>query len=150
MSFQTDMEHSLQLSIDQGVSGVILWGSSASLSSKGKCQALSNYMRETFGPYTQKILKNAGSCSISLCNSNGRCYKKDPLYNTNFPDVTRDIDIKDILTSPEANKIHDIPYRIWRKQMILLRRMRALYQDDYLCRCYSGWEGDQCDLPTVN
>ena len=109
------MENSLQLSMDQGVSGVILWGSSASSNSTEKCQKLSDYMRETFGPYTQQVLKKAESCSQNRCNGNGRCYKKDPLCFTD---------------PPEDNEIH--------------------HKVHYLCQCYSGWEGDQCDLQIVN
>ena len=136
--------------MDQGISGVLIWGSSNSCNTVEKCHALANYMNEIFGPYIQEVMKKAATCSTSLCNSNGRCYKKDPLYETKSQDITRDIDIEDALLLPDDNRIHDVPNRIWKKQMMRSRQVRALYQEEYLCRCYLGWNGDQCDHQMVN
>lgn len=51
------MEMSLREACKNGAEGVIIWGASADVNSKDKCQAVRDYLKKTLGPLVLKIRK---------------------------------------------------------------------------------------------
>uniref|UniRef100_A0A3Q3X1Z8 Hyaluronidase n=1 Tax=Mola mola TaxID=94237 RepID=A0A3Q3X1Z8_MOLML len=60
-----------------GASGIIMWGGSKDFNSKGACRSLSRYLKSTVNPYIANATAAAMLCSQVLCQSNGRCLRKD-------------------------------------------------------------------------
>uniref|UniRef100_A0A3B1IPY0 Hyaluronidase n=1 Tax=Astyanax mexicanus TaxID=7994 RepID=A0A3B1IPY0_ASTMX len=61
-----------------GASGAVLWGASTSFNSKESCEALSAYLLTTLNPHIANVTAAAKLCSTTLCQSNGRCIRKNP------------------------------------------------------------------------
>lgn len=56
-----------------GAHGVVIWGSSASVSSKDRCQNLKQYILNTLGPAAEKVAWRSNLCSQQVCHGHGKC-----------------------------------------------------------------------------
>ena len=82
-----------------GSAGVVLWGSSNSMRARNECVVLQNYIHNTLGPYVINITNFFGNCSEQLCNSHGRCVRKD--YESLFQHHLRESNRKSCLIDDE-------------------------------------------------
>lgn len=56
-----------------GSDGVVIWGSSNSVSTKILCNELKEYIIDTLGPAVERVAYNSNLCSQRVCNGNGFC-----------------------------------------------------------------------------
>lgn len=118
-----------------GAAGAVIWGASADYSNKELCQALSKYLTATLNPYIANVTAAAKLCSDILCQSNGRCVRKN--YNSS-----------DYLHLNPAN------FKIQKRQnekyvalgIVTSAEMNAL-ASKFTCQCYTG-KKCQAQLPT--
>ncbi|CAN9498813.1 unnamed protein product [Ophioblennius macclurei] len=73
---QKDLVSTVGESAALGASGVVMWGSVKDYSTKADCQALSDYLTSTLGPYMANVTAAAKLCSELLCQKKGRCVRK--------------------------------------------------------------------------
>ncbi|XP_062856852.1 hyaluronidase PH-20 [Trichomycterus rosablanca] len=75
---EADLVRSIGESAALGASGVVLWGASSDYNEKSSCEALAAYLPSTLNPYVANVTAAAKLCSQTLCQSNGRCVRKNP------------------------------------------------------------------------
>uniref|UniRef100_A0A4W4GJR8 Hyaluronidase n=1 Tax=Electrophorus electricus TaxID=8005 RepID=A0A4W4GJR8_ELEEL len=78
---EVDLVSTIGESAALGASGAILWGASADFDTKASCEALAAYLPSTLNPYVANVTAAAKLCSDTLCQSNGRCVRKNPNSN---------------------------------------------------------------------
>lgn len=62
-----------------GSSGAVIWGASATLRSREKCELLEKYVNDILGPSVVTVKGNAERCARTVCNGKGRCtWPNDP------------------------------------------------------------------------
>ncbi|XP_036454754.1 hyaluronidase-5-like [Colossoma macropomum] len=74
---EADLVRTIGESAALGASGAVLWGASADYNNKPLCQALAAYLPSTLNPYVVNVTAAAKLCSDTLCQSNGRCVRKN-------------------------------------------------------------------------
>ncbi|XP_056384324.1 hyaluronidase-1-like [Hyla sarda] len=142
MDFLTkeDLIQTIGQSAVLGASGVILWGNSDYSSSKNSCLAVQSYVDDTLGKYLKNITTAISMCSRAQCSGNGRCVRK-------HSDSDDHLHLDSQFFSIEQNP-HGKGYMIHRKHP--RKKMDATWLQ-FLCRCYSGWQGSDCSQKvTIN
>uniref|UniRef100_A0A8C1LMQ5 Hyaluronidase n=1 Tax=Cyprinus carpio TaxID=7962 RepID=A0A8C1LMQ5_CYPCA len=113
---QTDLEHTLGESAALGAAGVVLWGELSFAKSKRQCALLRDYISSVLGEYVAALQAGVRNCSKRICNSQGRCARRDPHSGYMIP----------------LHGTHeDLP----------LNDMRSKFK----CVCYEGWRGEYCE-----
>lgn len=83
-----------------GSDGAVIWGASASVSSKQKCENLKNYITDVIGPAAKKVSQRADLCSEQICNGKGRCAFPNDDYAKSWKlfieDTSKDFKAEDI------------------------------------------------------
>ncbi|XP_062276451.1 hyaluronidase-5-like [Scomber scombrus] len=122
---ETDLVNTVGESAALGAAGVIMWGGSRDYNNKASCQALSEYLTSTFDPYIANVTAAAKLCSQVLCQSKGRCVRKDfnsghflHLNSAFFKIVRTDRKYVVIGVPPAAD------LKAW--------------SDNFTCQCYTG------------
>ncbi|MED6260375.1 hypothetical protein ATANTOWER_015990 [Ataeniobius toweri] len=123
---KTDLEHTLGESASLGTAGVVLWGEMKFGKSKQQCILLRDYIHNVLGPFIQSLRADTLRCTLQLCHSHGRCARRRPdsghrLSSASTSDPHNDTD--------SASSKH--------------------FQRHFMCQCYSGWTGPQCQRKTV-
>ncbi|XP_051509584.1 hyaluronidase-3 isoform X1 [Myxocyprinus asiaticus] len=113
---QTDLEHTLGESAALGAAGVVLWGELSFAKSKRQCTFLREYVTSVLGEYAAALQAGVRHCSEKICNSQGRCARRDPHSGHMIP----------LYDSYEADHLNDI-------------------RSNFKCVCYEGWSGEQCE-----
>lgn len=158
------MEASVQITSDQGYNGVILWGSSASISRRHQCQSLQNFIRDKFGPFVENVLEKSRTCGLNNCGGHGRCVKKDPLLSGHI----KHLSYHSGLYEGNAYYVQDEENQAFKKVVTLfldsifsftgsfkaIDIIRGTSSDvdkngerknnEYLCNCFVGWTGEGC------
>ena len=75
---EADIRTSLLIPSQLGASGVVIWGSSSDGNSAARCDALAEYVKDSFGPAVRKIVEERGACAAANCSSNGQCVERFP------------------------------------------------------------------------
>ncbi|KAL7836088.1 hypothetical protein AOLI_G00273720 [Acnodon oligacanthus] len=75
---EADLVRTIGESAALGASGAVLWGATADYNNKPSCEALAAYLPSTLNPYVVNVTAAAKLCSDTLCQSNGRCVRKNP------------------------------------------------------------------------
>ncbi|XP_028439408.1 hyaluronidase-3 [Perca flavescens] len=122
---KTDLMHTLGESAALGAAGVVLWGELKFAKSKHQCILLRDYIHTVLGPLVQSLRSGTKHCSLQLCHGNGRCARRRPSSSmvSRGPAVTSDPDEINLLTDPSSGKP---------------------FHDHFLCQCYPGWTGQEC------
>ncbi|KAM4737205.1 hyaluronidase-3 [Anableps anableps] len=123
---ETDLEHTLGESASLGAGGVVLWGEMKFARSKQQCMLLRDYIHTVLGPFIQTLRADTLRCSLQLCYSRGRCARRRP--NSDHR-----------LSSAAVSDPHDETDSTSSKY----------FQQHFMCQCYSGWTGPQCQKKTV-
>ncbi|MEQ2277517.1 hypothetical protein XENORESO_003877 [Xenotaenia resolanae] len=123
---KTDLEHTLGESASLGTAGVVLWGEMKFSKSKQQCILLRDYIHNVLGPFIQSLRADTLRCTLQLCHSHGRCARRRPdsghrLSSASTSDPHNDTD--------SASSKH--------------------FQRHFMCQCYSGWTGPQCQRKMV-
>ena len=105
-----------------GINGIIIWGSKLRRESKALCEGEKEHL-EKLGPYVQKLLNFFENCSRDLCSSNGRCAKNQV-----------EVDSSKINSDLDADHVYVL----------------ADVVQQYHCRCYEGWKGQDCGQTVWN
>ena len=177
--FQGDLRNSIQQSVDAGLAGITLWGSSASFRTQSQCEATRDYIDVTLGPFVKNATDFAMNCSISVCNSHGRCFRSDwhksinaktaHIFNLNeykhrTQTSKKKVSFQNILQKVSPwNYIVNVFRKYFLKRYItdfdeIIRaskeKKRASLKkpgiyNDYKCRCYAGWTGEFCDKTSI-
>ncbi|XP_044208479.1 hyaluronidase-3 isoform X1 [Thunnus albacares] len=127
---KTDLMHTLGESASLGAAGVVLWGDMKFAKSKHQCGLLRDYIRTVLGPFIWALRSDTQRCCIMRCHGNGRCARRDPSSGH-------------MLSSPSAitsnpNDVNFLPDSSSDKA----------FQDHFLCQCYPGWTGPECQEKT--
>ncbi|KAI6196362.1 Hyaluronidase [Aphelenchoides besseyi] len=70
-----DVCNTLKYPYELGVDGVIIWGSSYHMNDR--CDLMTNYLNELFGPFASIVVGEAIRCSEVKCKGCGRCVADD-------------------------------------------------------------------------
>ena len=155
--FQGDLRNSIQQSVDAGLAGITLWGSSASFRSQSQCEATRDYIDVTLGPFVKNATVFAMNCSISVCNSHGRCFRSDWQDSAIAKTSKKKVSFQNILRQVTPwNYIVNVFRKYFLKRYITefdeikraLLKKPGIY-NDYKCRCYAGWTGEFCDKTSI-
>ncbi|MBN3309632.1 HYAL4 protein, partial [Amia calva] len=131
-----DLIHTIGESAALGAAGFVIWGDMNLTSSRHNCSKVKSFLSHTLGRYITNVTRAAEVCSDFLCQSNGRCVRRDwqaPHYLHLSADSYR------IQSSEEGGALKVTG---WHSEQEL-----AELQARFTCHCYQGYEGDKCDSP---
>ncbi|XP_026875151.1 hyaluronidase-4-like [Electrophorus electricus] len=137
---QKDLIHTIGESAALGAAGFVIWGDLNLTSSKHNCSKVKAFLSHRLGLYITNVTWAAEVCSKYLCQSNGRCKRREP-------------------QAPHYLHLSCSSYRIlrnrngtfnvtgWHSQHEL-----QLLAERFRCHCYEGYSGENCDStePTQN
>lgn len=96
------------------------------------CTNLDKYLRGTLSQYLLNVSTAAELCSQTLCDSHGRCQRKNPDTDVylHLNPLTHVIVSKNGKASVSGELGEDD---------------RMSFQTDFRCQCYSGFQGESCN-----
>lgn len=103
------------------------------MSLQQNCSRVRTFLSYRLGQYITNVTRAAEVCSEYLCQSNGRCVRKDPRA-PHFLHLSR--------TSYRilSNRNGTFAVTGWHSQHELQQLAERFY-----CHCYEGYEGERCD-----
>ncbi|KAI4886778.1 hypothetical protein NFI96_026509 [Prochilodus magdalenae] len=122
---ETDLVSTIGESVALGAAGIILWGDASYASTNASCSSLNQYLRGPLGRYLHNVSTAAEHCSSFVCNSHGRCLRRNPDTDTYLHLDPQSLAVT--TGQPGAEE---------------LQRMR----EDFRCQCFSGYQGENCEL----
>lgn len=129
---ETDLVSTIGESVALGAAGIIMWGDKAYAHNKTTCSNLEKYVRGTLSRYLLNVSTAAELCSQTLCDSHGRCLRKNPNSDVylHLNPLTHSITEKSgkLAVSGKLGKANEMSF-----------------QADFQCQCYSGYQGELCD-----
>ncbi|KAK2861982.1 hypothetical protein Q5P01_001515 [Channa striata] len=130
---ETDLVYTIGESVALGAAGIILWGDAAYASNKNICSDLHTYLQGPLSKYLLNISTAAELCSQTLCGSHGRCLRKNPDSNVYLH------------LNPTS---HTIVGEGSKQKVIgeLGEAEMMSFKTEFQCQCYSGYQGNSCDL----
>ncbi|XP_017340066.1 hyaluronidase-4 [Ictalurus punctatus] len=130
---QKDLIHTIGESAALGAAGFVIWGDLNLTSSRQNCSRVRTFLSYRLGQYITNVTRAAEVCSEYLCQSNGRCVRKDPRA-PHFLHLSR--------TSYRilSNRNGTFAVTGWHSQHELQQLAERFY-----CHCYEGYEGEHCD-----
>uniref|UniRef100_A0A673HQN1 Hyaluronidase n=1 Tax=Sinocyclocheilus rhinocerous TaxID=307959 RepID=A0A673HQN1_9TELE len=114
---QKDLIHTIGESAALGAAGFVIWGDLNLTSSRHNCSKVKAFLNHRLGQYITNVTRAAEICSDLLCQSNGRCVRRDP-------------------QAPHYLHLSRGSYRI-------LSNRNGTFT--FRCHCYQGYEGERCD-----
>lgn len=102
------------------------------LSPQHNCSKVKAFLNHRLGQYITNVTRAAEVCSDYLCQSNGRCVRRDP-EEPHYLHLSRSYRI-------HSNRNGSFTVTGWHSQQelhLLAKRFR--------CHCYQGYQGDHCD-----
>ncbi|XP_004556327.1 hyaluronidase-4 [Maylandia zebra] len=128
-----DLIHTIGESAALGTAGFVIWGDLNLTSSRHSCTHVKSFLSHRLGLYITNVTRAAEICSEFLCQSNGRCIRRDP-HARHY-----------LHLSADSYRIHpsedgDFTVNGWHsphEQQLLMERFR--------CHCYEGHNGENCD-----
>uniref|UniRef100_A0A8C6SQZ5 Hyaluronidase n=1 Tax=Neogobius melanostomus TaxID=47308 RepID=A0A8C6SQZ5_9GOBI len=130
-----DLIHTIGESAALGAAGFVIWGDLNLTSSRvsHNCTKVKYFLSRRLGQYITNVTRATEVCSDFLCQSNGRCVRKNPRARHYLH------------LSPHSYTIvptgdEDFTVSGWPSQHDL-----QLLRDRFKCHCYEGHEGDACD-----
>ncbi|XP_051874401.1 hyaluronidase-2-like [Pristis pectinata] len=119
-----------------GAAGIIFWGDTDYSNSAERCRMMKSYVGGVFGRYLLNVTTATRYCSQFLCGGRGRCERRDSEAETYLH------------LSPDSFRIQESPSEGAGLQVsgALTQRDRQRFQEDFQCRCFRGWLGQQCGI----
>ncbi|KAH0629998.1 hypothetical protein JD844_012531 [Phrynosoma platyrhinos] len=131
---QEDLIHTIGESASQGAAGVILWGNTNFSYSQEACLGVKKYVDILLGPYIVNVTNSAKLCSQVVCSKNGRCVRQD-----NHPEAFLHLNPSSFTIAKHLGKPGFMLTGYMSKEDLVKMA------EEFMCRCYSGWEGLQCE-----
>ncbi|XP_028441460.1 hyaluronidase-4 isoform X2 [Perca flavescens] len=97
------------------------------------CTKVKTFLSHRLGQYITNVTRAAEVCSDHLCQSNGRCVRRDPLAHHYLHLSADSYRIR-------ASSDGDFAVTGWHSQHEL-----QLLTERFRCHCYEGHEGERCD-----
>lgn len=94
---------------------------------------MKTFLSHRLGQYITNVTRAAEVCSDFLCQSNGRCVRRDPL-------ARHYLHLSASSYSIQSSGDGDFTVTGWHSQHEL-----QLLTERFHCHCYEGHEGEQCD-----
>ncbi|KAJ8269139.1 hypothetical protein COCON_G00117460 [Conger conger] len=128
-----DLIHTIGESAALGAAGFVIWGDLNLTSSSHNCSRVKSLLGSRLGQYITNVTRAAEVCSDFLCQSNGRCVRRE-------------------LRAPHYLHLSGNSYHIepsgdgeftvtgWHSQHEL-----QLLASRFRCHCYQGYGGERCD-----
>lgn len=103
------------------------------LSPQHNCSKVKAFLNHRLGQYITNVTRAAEVCSDSLCQSNGRCVRRDP-EEPHYLHLSQ--------SSYRIHSNRNGTFRVtgWHSQQDL-----HLLTERFRCHCYQGYRGDRCD-----
>ncbi|XP_043978318.1 hyaluronidase-2-like [Gambusia affinis] len=127
-----DLVSTIGESVALGAAGIIMWGDVAHAKNKTTCSDLNTYLQGTLSQYLLNVSTAAELCSKTLCGSHGRCLRKHP-----------DSDVY-LHLNPRTHRIERQNGKLTVTGE-LRETDKMLFETDFQCQCYKGFEGKGCD-----
>ncbi|XP_061583331.1 hyaluronidase-1 [Cololabis saira] len=122
-----------------GSAGVVLWGDHNFSKSKAACEAIKSYIDDTLGPYLVNVTSATVLCSQVLCSSQGRCQRRNQNSRTYLH-----LNPATWTVVSEKNPGGRRHYRVLGQMCAHdVQQMKS----DFRCRCFPGWDGENCSKP---
>ncbi|KAL0968089.1 hypothetical protein UPYG_G00262240 [Umbra pygmaea] len=131
-----DLIHTIGESAALGAAGFVIWGDLNLTSSRHNCTVVKSFLNHQLGQYITNVTRAAEVCSDFLCQSNGRCVRRD-LHAPHYLHLNRDR----YQIQPSGNG--DFVVTGWHSQQEL-----QLLGKRFHCHCYEGHAGEKCDRLT--
>ncbi|XP_031135619.1 hyaluronidase-4 [Sander lucioperca] len=128
-----DLIHTIGESAALGAAGFVIWGDLNLTSSRHNCTKVKTFLSHRLGQYITNVTRAAEVCSDYLCQSNGRCVRRDPLAHHYLHLSADSYHIR-------ASSDGDFAVTGWHSQHEL-----QLLTERFRCHCYEGHEGERCD-----
>ncbi|XP_067091514.1 hyaluronidase-4 [Osmerus mordax] len=135
MAFLTtkDLIHTIGESAALGAAGFVIWGDLNLTSSRHNCTKVKSFLSHRLGQYITNVTRAAELCSNFLCQSNGRCIRRDPRA-PHYLHLSAD----SYHIQPSGDG--DFLVTGWHSQHEL-----QLLAERFRCHCYEGHSGERCD-----
>uniref|UniRef100_A0A672N1L3 Hyaluronidase n=1 Tax=Sinocyclocheilus grahami TaxID=75366 RepID=A0A672N1L3_SINGR len=130
---EMDLESTIGESVALGAAGIVLWGDAAYASSNDTCSSLNQYLRGPLGLYLLNVSTAAEHCSRFLCSSHGRCLRRHPDTDTY------------LYLDPQTHTIVGQGSELRVKGDLSVEEQQRM-SEDFQCQCFSGYQGERCDL----
>ncbi|XP_012994510.2 hyaluronidase-4 isoform X2 [Esox lucius] len=134
MTFLTtkDLIHTIGESAALGAAGFVIWGD-LNLTSSKNCTMVKSFLNHRLGQYITNVTRAAEVCSDFLCQSNGRCVRRN-LHAPHYLHLSRET----YHIQPSGDG--DFVVTGWHSQHQL-----QLLANRFRCHCYEGHTGANCD-----
>ncbi|KAJ7997680.1 hypothetical protein DPEC_G00214650 [Dallia pectoralis] len=135
MTFLTtqDLIQTIGESAAVGAAGFVIWGDLNLTSSKHNCTIVKSFLYHRLGQYITNVTRAAEVCSDFLCQSNGRCVRRN-LHAPHYLHLSGDT----YKIKPSGDGSFVVSGRPSESELeLLVKRFR--------CHCYEGHAGTNCD-----
>ncbi|XP_055788921.1 hyaluronidase-4-like [Salvelinus fontinalis] len=129
----TDLIHTIGESAALGAAGFVIWGDLNLTSSKHNCTKVNSFLNHRLGQYITNVTRAAEVCSGFLCQSNGRCVRRD-LHAPYYLHLSGD----SYHIQPSGDGDFEVMGRHSLHELQLLAKR-------FHCHCYEGHAGEKCD-----
>ncbi|KAM8980828.1 hyaluronidase-1 [Sarcophilus harrisii] len=130
---KNDLLYTIGESAAMGAAGIVIWGGSEYSSSKNNCLTVQKFVNGVFGHYIVNVTAATQRCSRILCNSNGRCVRReaDSYSYLHMP-------VGSIMRHKLKRGLKFIPSQRASKDE------KKYMKNEFVCQCYSHWNGKFC------
>ncbi|KAL2093313.1 hypothetical protein ACEWY4_010625 [Coilia grayii] len=128
-----DLIYTIGESAALGAAGFVIWGDLNLTSSRVNCSKVRAFMNYRLGQYITNVTRAAEVCSDFLCQSNGRCVRKE-LRAPHYLHLSRP---SYRITSLRNGSFSVVGEHSPQDYQLLAERFQ--------CHCYQGYGGERCD-----
>lgn len=100
---------------------------------QASCSSINQFLQGPLGRYLLNVSTAAEECSRFLCSFHGRCLRRHPDTDTYLH-----LDPQTHTIVGQGSKLHV------KGEASVEERRRMI--EDFRCQCYSGYQGERCDL----
>ncbi|XP_066522400.1 hyaluronidase-2 [Hoplias malabaricus] len=130
---EADLVSTIGESVALGAAGIILWGDASYASNNASCSSLNEYLRGPLGRYLLNVSTAVEQCSSSVCNSRGRCLRKNPDTDTYLH------------LDPQSYSVVKQGTDLTVTAHLKTEELKDMWKD-FRCQCFSGYRGENCEL----